>query len=124
GKPGEVTFASGSGPRWGSSPYGIGIADAIGTPDYSVMPGTVISSGPASGFGLWVRVQHDNGLITVYGHINESLVSVGQRVEAGQQIATMGNRGQSTGPHLHFEVHENGVKIDPLPWLESHGITL
>ena len=124
GTPAEGTFTSGYGPRWGSTHYGIDIANAIGTPIYSVMPGTVISSGPASGFGLWVRVQHDNGLITVYGHINESLVSVGQRVEAGQQIATMGNRGQSTGPHLHFEVHENGVKIDPLPWLESHGITL
>ncbi len=123
-KPAEGTFTSGYGARWGTTHYGVDIANSIGTPIYSVMPGTVISSGPASGFGLWVRVQHDNGLISVYGHINESLVSVGQRVEAGQQIATIGNRGQSTGPHLHFEIHENGVKIDPLPWLEAHGITL
>ncbi|WP_298177467.1 peptidoglycan DD-metalloendopeptidase family protein [Saccharomonospora sp.] len=123
-KPAEGRFTSGYGPRWGSTHYGVDIANEIGTPIYSALPGTVISSGPASGFGLWVRVQHDDGLITVYGHINESLVSVGQRVEAGQQIATLGNRGQSTGPHLHFEVHENGVKIDPLPWLESHGIAL
>ncbi|EIF00545.1 M23 family metallopeptidase [Saccharomonospora glauca] len=123
-KPAEGTFTSGYGARWGTTHYGVDIANSIGTPIYSAMSGTVISSGPASGFGLWVRVQHDNGLITVYGHINESLVSVGQRVEAGQQIATIGNRGQSTGPHLHFEIHENGVKIDPLPWLEAHGITL
>ncbi|HEX2166054.1 MAG TPA: M23 family metallopeptidase [Longimicrobiales bacterium] len=67
-------------------------------------------------------MRHDNGLITVYGHINESLVGVGQRVAAGEQIATMGNRGQSTGPHLHFEVHQGGSKIDPLPWLRGHGV--
>ncbi|CAM2801014.1 M23 family metallopeptidase [Saccharomonospora xinjiangensis] len=123
-KPAEGTFTSGYGARWGTTHYGVDIANAIGTPIHSLMSGTVISSGPASGFGLWVRVQHDNGLITVYGHINESLVSVGQRVEAGQQIATIGNRGQSTGPHLHFEIIENGVKIDPLPWLQANGITL
>ncbi|TLW91649.1 metalloendopeptidase [Saccharomonospora piscinae] len=123
-KPAEGTFTSGYGARWGTTHYGVDIANSIGTPIKSAMSGTVISSGPASGFGLWVRVQHDNGLITVYGHIDQSLVAVGQRVEAGQQIATMGNRGQSTGPHLHFEIHENGAKIDPLPWLQAHGITL
>lgn len=123
-KPAEGTFTSGYGARWGTTHYGVDIANSIGTPIHSLMSGTVISSGPASGFGLWVRVQHDNGLISVYGHINESLVTVGQRVEAGQQIATIGNRGQSTGPHLHLEIHENGVKIDPLPWLQAHGITL
>ncbi|WP_197318727.1 M23 family metallopeptidase [Saccharomonospora sp. NB11] len=123
-KPAEGTFTSGYGARWGTTHYGVDIANSIGTPIHSLMSGTVISSGPASGFGLWVRVQHDNGLISVYGHINESLVTVGQRVEAGQQIATIGNRGQSTGPHLHLEIHENGVKIDPLPWLQEHGIVL
>ncbi len=74
---------------------------------------------------MWVRLLHADGTITVYGHINESLVTVGQHVMAGDQIATMGNRGFSTGPHLHFEVHLNGVdKIDPLPWLATRGISL
>jgi murein DD-endopeptidase MepM/ murein hydrolase activator NlpD len=112
------------GPRGGTIHYGIDIANSIGTPIVSAMAGKVINSGPASGFGLWVRVQHDGGLITVYGHINESLVTVGQQVSAGEQIATLGNRGESTGPHLHFEVHEDGSKINPLPWLRSRGISI
>ncbi|WP_026065780.1 M23 family metallopeptidase [Actinoalloteichus spitiensis] len=123
-KPAEGRFTSGFGARWGTTHYGVDIANSIGTPIYSTTSGTVISSGPASGFGMWVRVQHDDGTITVYGHIDQSLVSVGQRVGVGEQIATMGNRGQSTGPHLHFEVHVNGQKIDPQPWLAERGITL
>jgi murein DD-endopeptidase MepM/ murein hydrolase activator NlpD len=112
------------GPRWGYIHYGIDIANSIGTPIVSVMPGTVINSGPASGFGLWVKIRHDNGVHTVYGHNDRNLVSVGQRVRAGQQIANIGNRGQSTGPHLHFEVHVNGSKIDPLPWLRGNGVNI
>lgn len=123
-KPAQGRLTSTYGARWGTVHYGVDIANSIGTPILAAMAGEVIDSGPASGFGLWVRLRHDNGLITVYGHINESLVSVGQRVTAGHQIATMGNRGQSTGPHLHFEVHQDGSKIDPLPWLRSHGVTL
>lgn len=123
-RPAQGRFTSGYGARGGTVHYGIDIANSIGTPILSAMAGEVIDSGPASGFGLWVRVQHAGGLITVYGHINESLVSVGQRVAAGEQIATMGNRGQSTGPHLHFEVHQDGSKIDPLPWLRSHGVSI
>jgi murein DD-endopeptidase MepM/ murein hydrolase activator NlpD len=113
------------GPRWGSIHYGLDIANRIGTPIVSVMDGKVISAGPVSGFGLWVRVRHDDGTITVYGHINEYLVSVGKRVTAGEQIATLGNRGESTGPHLHFEVLRHGSrKIDPLVWLRGHGVSI
>jgi murein DD-endopeptidase MepM/ murein hydrolase activator NlpD len=112
------------GPRWGTIHYGIDIANRIGTPVVSAMAGRVISSGPADGFGLWVRVRHDDGTITVYGHIHETLVSVGDRVGAGQRIATVGNRGNSTGPHLHFEVHLDGSrKVDPLTWLRRNGVS-
>ncbi|WP_190822510.1 M23 family metallopeptidase [Saccharopolyspora pogona] len=121
-KPAEGTFTSGFGSRWGTSHRGIDIANKIGTPIRSVAAGKVIDAGPASGFGLWIRVQHDDGTITVYGHINTVGVSVGERVDAGEQIATMGNRGESTGPHLHFEVIKNGIKINPLPWLNERGI--
>jgi murein DD-endopeptidase MepM/ murein hydrolase activator NlpD len=122
--PTSGTITSTYGPRWGSIHYGLDIANEIGTPIVSVMDGRVISSGPASGFGLWVRVRHDDGTITVYGHIDEALVSVGERVAAGEQIATVGNRGESTGPHLHFEVHMNGRKVDPLVWLRSNGVSI
>jgi murein DD-endopeptidase MepM/ murein hydrolase activator NlpD len=118
---GRVT--SGFGARWGSAHQGLDIAAPIGTPIRVPLAGTVISSGPASGFGLWVRVRHADGTVTVYGHINRSLVRVGEQVEAGQEIAEVGNRGQSTGPHLHIEVvTPGGTKINPRPWLDEHGV--
>ncbi|MCX2729938.1 M23 family metallopeptidase [Saccharopolyspora sp. NFXS83] len=123
-KPAEGTFTSGFGSRWGSTHKGIDIANSIGTPIVSVSGGEVISAGPASGFGQWVRVQHNDGTITVYGHVNTIDVSVGDKVSAGEKIATIGNKGQSTGPHLHFEVIEGGSKINPLPWLKEHGISV
>lgn len=116
---GPVT--SGFGGRWGTVHQGLDIAAPIGTPIHVPMGGVVISSGPASGFGMWVRVQHSDGTITVYGHINRSFVQVGQRVAAGQVIAETGNRGQSTGPHLHIGVMQNGVYVNPKPWLDAHG---
>ncbi|MGK8522069.1 peptidoglycan DD-metalloendopeptidase family protein [Nocardia asteroides] len=119
------TFTSGYGMRWGVQHLGIDIAGPIGTPIYAVADGTVIEAGPASGFGMWVRLLHDDGTVTIYGHINTATVSQGQRVMAGDQIATIGNRGFSTGPHCHFEVWLNGVdKVDPLPWLATRGISL
>ncbi|WP_019932767.1 M23 family metallopeptidase [Nocardia sp. BMG111209] len=119
------TFTSGFGTRWGAEHLGVDIAAPIGTPIYAVEDGTVIDAGPASGFGMWVRLKHDDGTITVYGHVDTAVVSVGQRVMAGDQIATVGNRGFSTGPHCHFEVWLNGNdKVDPLPWLASRGISL
>lgn len=123
--PAVGTYTSNFGARWGTLHAGVDIANAIGTPIVSVADGKVIDAGPASGFGMWVRVQHADGTITVYGHVDTTTVSVGQEVMAGDQIATMGNRGFSTGPHLHFEVHLPGEnKIDPLPWLASRGIGL
>ncbi|APA95570.1 Lysostaphin [Nocardia seriolae] len=119
------TFTSGFGIRWGVAHQGVDIAAPIGTPIYAVADGTVLEAGPASGFGMWVRLLHDDGTVTIYGHIDTTTVSQGQRVMAGDQIATVGNRGFSTGPHCHFEVWLNGVdKIDPLPWLASRGISL
>ncbi len=119
------TFTSGFGARWGVQHLGIDIAGPIGTPIYAVADGTVIEAGPASGFGMWVRLLHDDGTVTIYGHIDTATVSQGQRVMAGDQIATIGNRGFSTGPHCHFEVWLNGVdKVDPLPWLATRGISL
>lgn len=124
-RPAQGSFTSGFGARWGTSHNGVDIANAIGTPIVSVMDGTVIEAGPASGFGLWVRVQHEDGTITVYGHMNTIDVPQGAKVKAGQQIATIGNRGQSTGPHLHFEVWvDGGQKVNPVGWLAARGVQL
>ncbi|MCJ0950316.1 M23 family metallopeptidase [Rhodococcus sp. ARC_M8] len=119
------TLTSNYGPRWGSTHYGLDIANEIGTPIVSVTDGTVLESGPASGFGLWVRILQDDGTIGVFGHINETLVTAGQKVRAGELIATVGNRGQSTGPHLHYEVWQaDGQKVDPMAWLDARGVQI
>jgi murein DD-endopeptidase MepM/ murein hydrolase activator NlpD len=124
-RPAQGTFTSGFGARWGTTHYGIDIANSIGTPIVAAADGVVIEAGPASGFGLWVRIQHDDGTITVYGHMQDFSVQEGERVKAGEQIARIGNRGQSTGPHLHFEVWDaDGLKINPRTWLLDHGVVL
>ena len=111
--------------RWGTMHYGVDIAAPIGTPIYSPLGGRVLRAGPASGFGLAVYIQHDDGSVTVYGHINDYFVTAGQWVSAGTVIAEVGNTGQSTGPHLHFEVHADGLyqgRTDPMPWLAARGV--
>jgi murein DD-endopeptidase MepM/ murein hydrolase activator NlpD len=124
-RPAEGEFTSGFGGRWGVMHLGVDIANRIGTPIRSAADGVVIDAGPASGFGLWVRIQLADGTINVYGHVDSFSVHEGQHVRAGEQIARMGNRGFSTGPHLHFEVwNPAGRKIDPLPWLNQRGVTL
>ena len=123
--PANGRLTSGFGARWGTTHYGLDIANSIGTPIVAAADGVVVEAGPASGFGLWVRVQHADGTITVYGHVDTFSVREGERVKAGEQIARMGNRGQSTGPHLHFEVWESGGrKINPRPWLIEHGVAI
>ncbi|MFZ2173033.1 MAG: M23 family metallopeptidase [Rhodococcus sp. (in: high G+C Gram-positive bacteria)] len=124
-QPVSGTLTSNFGSRWGAHHGGIDIAAPVGTAVLAAADGEVIDAGAASGFGLWVRLLHDDGTVTVYGHVNDYSVSVGQQVSAGQQIATVGNRGQSTGPHLHFEVHDaNGNKVDPGRWLKERGVAV
>ncbi|EEI17567.1 M23 family metallopeptidase [Corynebacterium lipophiloflavum] len=124
-KPAEGAFTSGFGPRWGAFHAGIDIANVTNTPILAVLDGTVLDSGPAQGYGQWIRLLHDDGTITVYGHLETLDVAVGERVKAGQKIAGMGNRGFSTGTHLHFEVHPDGANaVDPVPWLAALGITV
>lgn len=116
-------FTSSFGYRWGVLHTGIDLANGIGTPILAVSDGVVIDVGPTAGYGMWVKLRHADGTVTLYGHVNTTLVSIGQRVLAGDQIATMGNRGYSTGPHLHFEVLLNGTeRVDPVPWLAKRGL--
>lgn len=111
--------------RWGVLHAGVDLASPIGTPIVAVSDGVVIAAGPTAGYGAWVKLRHSDGTVTLYGHINTWLVNVGDRVMAGDQIATVGNRGYSTGPHLHLEVLLNGTqRIDPAPWLRERGLSL
>jgi murein DD-endopeptidase MepM/ murein hydrolase activator NlpD len=123
--PTRGVFTSGFGYRWGVLHGGIDVANAIGTPILAASDGVVIDVGPTAGYGAWVKIRHFDGTVTLYGHVNTWLVSVGQRVFAGDQIATIGNRGNSTGPHLHFEVLLNGTdRVDPVGWLATRGISI
>ena len=113
--------------RWGSFHAGIDLAAPLGTPIVAVGDGTVIKAGPAGGFGNWIVVAHANGDVSIYGHMRHYFVKVGDVVHAGQTIAVVGAEGQSTGPHLHFEVHRGGLagtKVDPVPWLRVRGVVV
>jgi murein DD-endopeptidase MepM/ murein hydrolase activator NlpD len=124
-KPTDGTYTSGFAVRWGTMHKGIDLAAPLGTPIVAAQKGTVINAGPASGFGNWVRIKHEDGTITVYGHMQTIDVTVGQQVTAGQKIAGVGSEGFSTGPHCHFEVYPDGQNaVDPAPWLEERGISL
>lgn len=120
-------LTSGFGPRWGTMHNGLDLAAPMLTPEFAAADGIVLEAGPASGFGLAVYIQHDNGDVTVYGHMEEILVTAGQVVRAGDPIAGVGNRGQSTGPHLHFEVRSGGPAgsvLDPVAWLAERGVQM
>ena len=125
-QPTRGLFTSGFGYRWGSLHHGVDLAGPIGTPIYAASDGVVADSGPTnSGYGAWVKIRHSDGTVTLYGHVNSWDVQIGQRVFAGDQIATIGNRGNSTGPHLHFSVLLGGNNpTDPASWLAARGISL
>jgi murein DD-endopeptidase MepM/ murein hydrolase activator NlpD len=118
---GNLTSLFGS--RWGRAHQGIDVAGPIGTPIYALTDAVVEEAGPATGYGLWVVLRHTDGTQSVYGHINRMFVDEGERVRAGEKIAEIGNRGYSTGPHLHLEIWSTeGTKINPLTWLRKRGI--
>lgn len=98
---------------------GVDFAGPLGTPIYASEDGVVTRSGPSTGYGWLIVIDHGNGLSTWYAHMypNQVLVNTGDRVTRGQQIAGIGNNGWSTGPHLHFEVRVGGQHTDPMPYL-------
>ncbi|MFC3848901.1 glycoside hydrolase domain-containing protein [Corynebacterium hansenii] len=112
-KKGTYTVSSGYGPRWGTHHNGLDFAAPVGTPVYAPADGVVVqgkdrAQGSVQGFGswIWLDCQASAGLDFIFGHVKHSgiLVKRGDRVRAGQQIGVVGNEGESTGPHLHFEV--------------------
>lgn len=90
---------------------GIDIAVPTGTPVRSVAGGIVVYSGLRSGYGWTVLVEHENGMITLYGHNSQNTVEHGQTVKKGETIALAGSTGRSTGPHVHFEAWQSGNNI-------------
>jgi murein DD-endopeptidase MepM/ murein hydrolase activator NlpD len=108
---------SGFGMRWGRMHEGIDIAASSGTPVHAAAAGTVIHAGWLGGYGNLVVVDHGNGLSTAYAHASAILVAVGQHVAQGETVSLVGSTGNSTGPHLHFEVRVNGSAVDPLLYL-------
>ena len=105
--------------RWGRLHGGTDVGVPIGTTVRASRSGQVTTAGWVGGYGNCVMIDHGDGVMTVYGHLSQVLVSVGQYVDQGQQIALSGNTGRSTGPHLHFEVRVNGSPTDATPYLEG-----
>ncbi len=104
--------------RKGKEPHdGIDLAAPAGTPVKTAAPGTVLFAGEQQGYGLIVIVEHDGGLITLYAHNRDLRVKTGQKVREAQVVATVGDSGRTSGPHLHFEVRKDGVPVDPLEHL-------
>ncbi|MGI8423025.1 MAG: M23 family metallopeptidase [Chloroflexota bacterium] len=113
---GHVTSGFGRRPGfWGilATHSGIDVSLPIGTVVVVTADGTVTFAGARSGYGYTVEVQHEGGLLTLYGHLSRTLVRAGDRVSQGQVVALSGNSGMSTGPHLHYEVRLNGTPVDP-----------
>ena len=115
--PCDGVVVSGFGMRWGRMHEGIDIGCGYGTPNRAAAAGTVIYAGWLGGYGNLVVVDHGNGLSTAYAHASSILVRVGQVVSQGQTVSLVGSTGNSSGPHLHFEVRVNGVAVDPLGYL-------
>jgi murein DD-endopeptidase MepM/ murein hydrolase activator NlpD len=100
---------------------GLDLAAPIGTPVSAAAPGRVVAAGSRGGYGLTVDLDHGDGLLTRYAHLDRIDVSRGERLAAGQQLGTIGMTGTVTGPHLHLEVREHGRAVDPADWLEGAG---
>ncbi|WP_329019426.1 M23 family metallopeptidase [Micromonospora rifamycinica] len=113
------------GQRGGALHAGIDFAMPAGTPIHAAAAGTVVKAGDAGdGYGISVFLDHGNGYLTHYAHQSSLEVAVGDRVGVGQVIGHEGSTGDSTGPHLHFEVHQGQMwnQIDPAPFLRARGI--
>jgi hypothetical protein len=113
--------------RWGSMHWGLDLAAPLGTPIVAAADGVVLRAGAASGYGKAIYIQDADGDVHVYGHMRYLYVEAGDVVSAGDLIAKVGSEGQSTGPHLHYEIHKGGINgkpTDPEDWLAARGITI
>lgn len=105
------------GERWGTIHKGVDIAADENTPIKAAFNGTVKFSGVLKGYGNVIILSHDNNIETLYAHCNALYVNEGEKIFKGQHIADVGSTGDSTGPHLHFEIKVNGEATDPLKYI-------
>ncbi len=102
------------------------VAMPCGAVVHAASAGRVINAGPMPGWGNTVRLDHGDGIVTLYGHMvwGSLLVTVGQDVDIGTPLGAEGNTGKSTGCHLHYEIQRNGIAIDPEPFMAALGLPL
>ena len=120
------TLTSGFGWRWGKMHPAQDLACPTGTVVRAISSGTVVFAGWSNeGYGNFVKIRHWDGTVSWTAHNSRLLVSVGEQVSPGQKIAYSGNTGNSTGPHVHFEIHPgDGAAVAPRTWLASRGVNL
>lgn len=114
----DYVISSSFGPRWGRSHEGIDLAVSAGTPVSAAADGVVIQSGWNGGYGISIYVDHGNGIITRYGHLSQAYAQVGRSVKQGETIGLSGNTGNSTGPHLHFEIRIGDEAVNPANYVD------
>jgi murein DD-endopeptidase MepM/ murein hydrolase activator NlpD len=107
-----------SGPYWSSGRHtGLDFAAPMGTTIMAVDDGKVVAAGPAGAYGNMIEVAHGDGTRSLYAHLSSIDVKKGQKVSRGEHIGALGNTGNSTGPHLHFEISKKGTPVDPAKFL-------
>jgi murein DD-endopeptidase MepM/ murein hydrolase activator NlpD len=111
-------LTSGYGWRNGKFHYAIDIGAPYGTPFYAAAAGRVIHAGYLGAYGIMVELDHGNGFLTRYAHASKVAVAQGQQVASGQVIGYVGMTGNTTGPHLHFELLDQGARVNPLEYLD------
>ncbi|MFE4593617.1 M23 family metallopeptidase [Streptomyces laurentii] len=120
------------GAMWAHKHSGQDFAVPVGTVVKAAADGTVVKAGPNGGgdgpaYGNAIVIKHANGTYSQYAHLSKIQVNIGQKVSAGQQIALSGNTGNSSGPHLHFEIRTTpnyGSAVNPVAFLRTHGVTI
>lgn len=112
-------YTSGFGPRWGRKHEGVDLAGPVGTPIHATGDGVVTFAGRLGAYGNLIKIEHELGVETRYGHLSRIRVRAGQRVSQGELIGDMGNTGRSTGPHLHYEVRMKGRAVDPMSFIKA-----
>lgn len=111
---GYVTRGSADSSDYSGPHPGLDVAVPIGTPIRAAGGGTVVEVGDDAKYGKFVRLEHRDGYETLYAHASQILVKQGEKIPSGRAIALSGNTGQSTAPHLHFEVRQGGAAVDPM----------